>query len=142
MTPTLLQVDARALHPAPGGGGFVMELRTEGDHLQLQLPGWLLHPLMRVLPRIDAALQADRAGPAGALGALVAYPVLGWHLQVAEAPGAAAPGVAVQLRDERHVDAAFHLALDTASALHQALGEAIAQARCTPPAARRPTAVN
>lgn len=101
------------------GDGFVMDLANRSrEAIRLEFPDWILHQLMRALPHIDAALAN------GNDGTLVAYPLARWSVAGAGAQG----GVALHLRNDRHVDAAFHLDPGQALALHRALGQAIAEA--------------
>jgi hypothetical protein len=121
--PIRLRIDSCSLQLAEHADAFVMEVAEGGgETVRLEFPSWLLPQLMRVLPRIDAAV---RRGDAAAAGAPIAYPLDEWRVASA-GPGL---GVTIRLRDERHVDAAFHLGVDEALALHRELGEAIAGAR-------------
>ncbi len=108
-----------ALRPAESGDGFVMDLANGANEtMRLEFAAWFVPLLLRMLPRIDAAL---RHGAAQADGSLIAYPLESWNVENV----GAGLGVALHLRDGRAVDAAFHLGPEAARALHQALGEAI-----------------
>ncbi len=135
MTPAPIrhQVEMCSMQLSESGGGFVMDLANSArESIRLEFPDWILHQLMRVLPRIDAALQqAD----ATAAGSLVAYPLAEWRV-VSAGPG---QGVALHMRNDRQVDAAYHVPLESALSLHRELGEAIAG---TAPAGTTPTAVS
>ncbi|MFT3956384.1 MAG: hypothetical protein QM722_18980 [Piscinibacter sp.] len=114
-TPFHHEVCACTLRVSDLRDGFVMEVNsTAREAIRLEFPEWVLHQLMRTLPRIDAALRCDGPG-------LPAYPLLAWAVD----PDDAGQGVALQLRNIRLVDAAFHLELDTAQALHRELGRII-----------------
>lgn len=116
-----MQVEMCSMQVSERGDGFVMDLANERrDAIRLEFPDWILHQLMRALPRIDAALQGAGAGS----DTLIAYPLLQWSVESA----GAGQGVALHLRNDRHVDAAFQLELEKAVALHRQLGEAIAGA--------------
>lgn len=112
------------------GDGFIMELvNGKREAVRLEFPDWIVHQLMRALPHLDAAIQQRHTGQASSL---VADPVAAWNVE----PVGAGMGVAMHLRTDREVDAAYHLSPQDAAALHQALGEAIAlDARPSPAAA-------
>lgn len=118
--PTRHQVEMCSMRLSERGDGFVMDLANRAQEaIRLEFPDWILHQLMRALPQLDAALAHGNSG------ALVAYPLARWSL----APAAGAEGgVALHLRNDRAVDAAFHLPLAQAQTLHRALGQAIAEA--------------
>jgi hypothetical protein len=119
--PTRHQVEMCSMRLSERGDGFVMDLANRAQEaIRLEFPDWILHQLMRALPHLDAALAN------GGSGALIAYPLARWS--VASAVGGDQPGVALHLRNDRAVDAAFHLELAQAQALHRALGQAIAEA--------------
>jgi hypothetical protein len=122
-----LEIDRCALQLAEGGGGFAMELATtDGQQLRLAFPAWILHPLLRVLPHLDAALHqgADDHEP-GRAAPLRAYAVREWTL----ARAASQPlQLALHLRDERQIDGAYAFSLDAAQALHRELGRALDEA--------------
>jgi hypothetical protein len=114
------EVAACTLEVQAQGTGFVMDLSDpEQTHLRLAFPAWLVNQLLRALPHIDAALQ-QRDGLATA--SLVAHPVQDWGLE----PLGEDQGHALWLRDNRHVEAAFHLAPDDLARLHGQIGEALA----------------
>ncbi|MFT3819921.1 MAG: hypothetical protein QM750_20290 [Rubrivivax sp.] len=124
-TPTRHQVEMCSMRLSERGDGFVMDLANRAQEaIRLEFPDWILHQLMRALPHIDAALAHGDSS-----GALIAYPLARWSVASA---GTRQPGVALHLRDDRHVDAAFHLQPEQALALHRALGQAIAEAASTP----------
>lgn len=119
-SPVSHQVERCSVQISERGDGFVMDLANRtNEAIRLEFPDWIVHHLMRALPRIDAALQ-QRRGTAG--GDLVAYPVLRWNVESA-GPGL---GLVLHLCDDRHVDAAFHLEPPTAAALQHALDDAMA----------------
>jgi hypothetical protein len=121
--PIRLRIDSCSLQLAEHADAFVMEVAEGGgETVRLEFPSWLLPQLMRVLPRIDAAIRRGDSGPAGAP---IAYPLDEWRVASA-GPGL---GVTIQLRDDRQVDTAFHLGVDEALALHCELGDAIVGAR-------------
>ena len=110
------------------GDGFVMDLTNEDQgQLRLAFPSWLINQLLRALPRIDAALQQKRGT---GMASLIAYPVDEWNVE----PVGSGLGVALWVRDARHVDSAFHLTSDDVVALHRELGEAISAAKALAPA--------
>ena len=116
------QVETCSMRISERGDGFVMDRANRAhEAIRLEFPDWIVHQLMRALPRIDAALQ-QRHGLAG--GDLVAYPLLRWNVEHA-GPGL---GVVLHLCDDRQVDAAFHLEARTALALQRAIDEAISAA--------------
>jgi len=118
--PTRHQVEMCSMRLSERGDGFVMDLANRAQEaIRLEFPDWILHQLMRALPHLDAALAN------GGSGALIAYPLARWSVAGA---GEAQPGVALHLRNDRAVDATFHLELAQAQALHRALGQAIAEA--------------
>src|SRR5262245_7440557 len=99
------EVEACAMRALPRGQGFVMDVIDSGQRtVRLQLPVWVLHQLMRTLPGLDAAIhqQVDDASHA-----LIAYGVLQWSVE----PSGIERGLAVSLRNERAVDAAYHFGL-------------------------------
>ena len=116
------QVQTCSIQLSERGDGFVMDLvNSSQEVVRLEFPAWVLHQLMRTLPRIDAAMQQ---GALGARGGLLAYPLEEWNVESA----GGGLGVALHLRNDRQVDAAFHLPLEAAVALHRELGEAIVRA--------------
>src|SRR5215470_8442773 len=107
----------------PGGRGFVLESAdTDRKAIRLEFPPWALHQLMRVMPHLDAALHDTEAAAIDA-SALLAYPVIEWTIGLTGPAG----GVALRLRNDRHVDAGFYFALQAAIAFQRELGEAIAR---------------
>lgn len=120
------QVQTCSLQLSEHGDGFVMDLvNSSQETVRLEFPAWVLHQLMRTLPRIDAALQH---GAPGGRGGLLAYPLEDWNVESA----GGGLGVALHLRNDRQVDAAFHLPLEAAIALHRELGEAIVRESRSP----------
>ncbi len=85
----------------------------------MELPRWALHQLMRMLPRLEAALLQAREEPGTDL---IAHPVLQWAVE----PTGTDNAVALSLRDARQIESAYLFAADDAHALHAALGEALA----------------
>lgn len=58
------RVQLASVEALPGGDAFVLGLLTENqDLLRVELPCWTVHQLMRVLPRLDAALAQARGEP-------------------------------------------------------------------------------
>lgn len=113
------QVENFSVQALPSDEAFVMTFANERrEEVQVELPTWLLPQLMRVLPQVEALLREK-----GAPG-LMAYRVLAW--QVAQVRGG--EGVTACFRDERQVEAGFHLQLEDARMLHQQLGDAIRSA--------------
>ena len=123
LAPQVDQVELSAVQVLPGGDGFVLEVRNSDQQpLQLRFPVWSLRQLMRVLPRIDAALNQAQDAPSSAV---LAYPVVEWTVEDA----GASQGVAMCLKTDRNVVSGFAFDLDAALVLHRELGEAIARAR-------------
>jgi len=121
--PTRHQVELCSMQVLPDSDGFVMDLaNADNQAVRLEFPGWMLPQLMRALPQLDAVLnRVDGAGP----NALVAHPVDGWSI-ASPGPG---QGLALCLRDARHVETALHFSLDEARSFQHELGEAIARAQ-------------
>jgi len=116
------QVELCSLRLADNGQGFVMDFADDGNEaVRLECPTWMLYQLMRVLPQIDAALHQRNGAPSTAL---IAYPLLGWTVE----RSGLGDGVAMCLRNDRHVEAGFHLDLADAQAFHRELGAAIERA--------------
>src|SRR5262249_29184329 len=112
------QVEECFIEPLASGDGFVMTLSDpERNAISLSFPDWMLHQLMRILPRLDAAL-AWIEGPQG----LVAYPLAEWSLS-GQSPR---QGVSLYFRNQRDVESQLELTLDQAIDLYRALGSAIA----------------
>ena len=117
------QLELSSVQVLPGGEGFMLEVRTgEKQSLQLRFPALALHQLMRVLPRVDAALHLSQGGLSGAL---LAYPVIDWS---AEHVGPDC-GIAISLRTDRHVESGFAFDLEAAQRFFGDLSAAIAAAR-------------
>lgn len=129
-TPNSFRVEVCSFGLSADGQAVAMTLSGGAQEpVRLEFPEWIVHQLMRVLPHLDAAIQQRHTGQARSL---VAYPVAAWNVE----PVGAGMGVAMHLRTDREVDAAYHLSPQDAAALHQALGEAIAlDARPSPAAA-------
>lgn len=109
------QVEACMVRLSAERPGFIMDLADpEGQTLSVEFPSWIVHQLMRILPRVDAALQA----PADAsLATVPAYPVTAWHVS----SDAEAQSVALHVSDEREVEGGFRFNLEQAHALQQAV---------------------
>lgn len=119
------QVELSAVQILPDGEGFMLEVRSaDQPPLQLRFPVWTLHQLMRVLPRIDAALHQSRQRVSAAL---LAYPVDDWTVEYAGPDR----GITLCIRTDRNIDSGYTFAFDAALVLHRELGEAIAQAQAT-----------
>ena len=104
--------------------GFVLGfIDMQNKTYRMQLPPWALHQLMRLLPRLDAALLQARGGLDSGL---VAYPVTRWSIERIGIDDA----VALSLQTDRGVESAFLLSSADASALHAALGESAFPAVC------------
>jgi hypothetical protein len=112
-------VELRSVEVLPGRDAFVVGLAGPNEEeLRLEMPAWTVHQLMRLLPRLDAALTRahDPAAPAQ-----IAHPVVQWSLQHA----AAGDALTLSVRSDRRVRSAFLLEPDDARAIHAALGRAI-----------------
>jgi len=113
------RVEMCTIHLSERIDGFVMDLTNEdGEAASLAFPAWVVHQLQRLLPYIDAAILQGSSQP----GMLVAHAVTDWNVE----PSGPGLGVAIHLRSNRQVDAAYLLSPDDATILHHALGEAIA----------------
>ena len=114
------RVDLGAVRVLPGGEGFVLEFVAAGEQVhRMELPAWALPQLMRMLPKLDAALlQARGEASAG----LVAHPAVQWSVDRIEG----GDSVAISVRDDRRIDSAHLFAGDDARAVHAALGQALA----------------
>jgi len=124
-------VELGSVEVSPHGRSFVLGLVGENREVhRLELPCWTVHQLMRLLPRLDAALlQArDEVAPD-----LIAYPVIEWAVEHTGAD----QSVALSLRTDRQVETAFLFAHEDASALHAALTQALDDAT-EPAPSRRP----
>ena len=124
-------VELGSVEVSPHGRSFVLGLVGENREVhRLELPCWTVHQLMRLLPRLDAALlQArDEVAPD-----LIAYPVIEWAVEHTGAD----QSVALSLRTDRQVETAFLFAHEEASALHAALTQALDDAT-EPAPSRRP----
>src|SRR5262245_55058052 len=124
--PQVLEVESCSMRALAGGGGFAMDV-VDGNRqtVRLQLPAWVMHQLMRALPGLDAAIhqRVDAASHA-----LIGYGVRQWSVE----PSGVEQGLALSLRNERAVDAAYHFGLDDAREFYRELGDAIARAALTP----------
>lgn len=126
--PTTDLFELRAVNLLPCGDGFALVVRTaDQGSMELRFPVSTLHQLMRVLPRVDAALH-QRASAVSS--ALLAYPVIDWSAQHLGADG----GVGLCLRTDHHVESGFAFDLTAAQRLCADLSTAIAaaQAGCAP----------
>jgi len=121
--PTRHRVELCSMRVLPDSDGFVMDLaNADNQALRLEFPSWMLAQLMRALPQLDAALnRVAGAGP----NALIAHPVDGWTI-ASPGPG---QGLALCLRDVRHVETALHFSLDEARSFQHELAEAITDAQ-------------
>jgi hypothetical protein len=112
-------VELRSVEVLPGRDAFVVGLAGPNDEeLRLEMPAWTVHQLMRLLPRLDAALT-QACAPTTAT--LIAHPVVQWSVQRA----AAGDALTLSVQSDRRVRAAFLLEADAARAIHAALGQAI-----------------
>lgn len=117
-----LRVEFSSAEVLPHGESFVLSLvEANGDVHRMELPCWALHQLMRMLPRLDAALLQARQEVSSDL---IAYPVLQWGLQSASADRA----VALSVRTDRGVESAFLFDPADARALHASLGSTLSAA--------------
>jgi len=116
------QVEQFAIQVLPGGDGFVLDLaNARHEAVRLEFPSWMLHQLMRVFPRVDAALHEKQQMVSSAL---IAYSVMAWSIERSGVDD----GVALCLRNDRLVESGYHFALEDARVFHRELGEAIARA--------------
>ena len=123
MSPTeTLSVELSSVEIQPNGGSFVLSLVDANSGLhRMELPSWALHQLMRMLPRLDAALlQAQREVTSD----LIAYPVTQWDLERV----ATDQSVALSVLTDRGAESAFLFGPEDALALHTTLGETLAEA--------------
>jgi hypothetical protein len=112
------RVELGSVEVRPDGESFVLGFGAPNhEQHRFELPRWAVHQLMRMLPRLDAALLQARQQ---LTSELIAYPVVQWHV---EATGAG-DTVALSLRTDRATELAF--LLDGADA--RAIGAALAQA--------------
>lgn len=112
------EVEEFMIQALPDGHGFIMDLaNARQEAIRLEFPGWMLHQLMRVLPKLDAALQQ----PSSTDAPLLAYPVAAWRI---EHQGFES-GLVIRLRDSRAVESALHFEPVDAQTFHRELGEAI-----------------
>lgn len=126
------QVELSAVQVLPQGEGFVLVVRSADQQpLQLRFPVWALHQLMRVLPRIDAALHRCEDAPSRAV---LAYPVADWTVEYA----GHGHGIAMCLKTDREVESGFAFELEAAQVLHRELGDAIERACSGAPAIGEP----
>lgn len=117
--PKRQRVEMCTIHLAEGTDGFVMDLTNDdGEAASLAFPAWVVHQLQRLLPYIDAAILQGSSQP----NMLVAHAVTDWNVE----PSGPGLGVAIHLRTNRQIDAAYLLSPDDATILHHALGEALA----------------
>jgi hypothetical protein len=116
------RVELGSVEVSPDGEGFVLGfIAPNQDVHRMQLPRWTLQQLMRMLPRLDAALVQAR----GEVGSdLIAYPVVQWCVERTGMEDT----VALSVRDARHVESAYLFDACDAAAIHAALGEALATA--------------
>ena len=121
-SPETLCVELRSLEIASDGEAFVLGFVAPNEDVhRMELPRWTLHQLMRMLPRLDAALLQARNEPCTDL---IAHPVLGWTVEPAGTNGA----VVLSVRDARQIESAYLFEVDDALTLHSALGDALADA--------------
>lgn len=107
----------------PGGESFVLGLVGEHQEvLRMQMPSWTAHQLMRILPRLDAALLHARDN---ITSDLVAHELVEWSMEKTGVDRT----VAVCVKTDQLVESAFLLSHDDAMALHAALGESLEMPR-------------
>lgn len=113
------RVELGSVEMLPDGEGFVLGLVDSKQEVRrMELPSWTVHQLMRVLPRLDAALQQARNGVPSEL---VAYPIVRWAVECTGSDHS----VALSVQTDRHVESAFLLAPADARAIHSALGSVL-----------------
>lgn len=126
-------VELGSVEVSPHGRSFVLGLVGGNREVhRLELPCSTVHQLMRLLPRLDAALLQARDDVATDL---IAYPVVEWAVE----PVGADQSVALSLRTDRQVESAFLFAYEEASALHAALTQALDDAKEPAPSRRQHT---
>jgi uncharacterized protein len=77
--PETLRVEFSSAEVLPHGESLVLSLVDGNSEVRrMELPSWALHQLMRILPRLDAALLQARQE---VTSDLIAYPVTQWDLQ-------------------------------------------------------------
>jgi len=115
-----LCVELSSVDVLPHGRSFVLGLAdANGEVHRMELPSWALHQLMRMLPRLDAALlQARREITSD----LIAYPVEQWGVERV----ATDQSVALSVRTDRGIESAYLFAPEDARALHATLSETLA----------------
>src|SRR5262245_48756228 len=107
--PAMHQVEACSMQVNGGGDGFVMELANSGQEaVRLKFPGWIVYQLMRALPHPDAAIQQKGSAAAASL---IAYPLVDWAVERVGVDNR----LALWLRNDKQVDTACCLSLDTAT---------------------------
>ena len=117
--PATRRVELASIELSADGASLVLELVTANQQShRMELPSWTVYQLMRILPRIDAALVQSRSEPTTDL---VAHSVLQWSVQHTGADDA----VAMSMQNDQRVESAFLFETDEARALHAALGKAI-----------------
>jgi hypothetical protein len=130
------RVEIGSIEVAPHGESFVLGLvDANRDVHRMELPCWAVHELMRLLPRLDAALLQVRHE---LTSDLIAYPVVQASVEPTGADGA----IALSLQTDRRVESAFLLAAHDAAALHVALGDALGIAAAPRVARRRRAGVS
>lgn len=117
------EVEDFVIRALPGGHGFAMDLaNAKQESVRLEFPSWMLHQLMRVLPKLDAAMQQPSAD-----AVLLAYQIAAWRIEHQGYGG----GLVMRLRDSRDIESALHFALSDAQDFHRELGEAISKVQQT-----------
>ncbi|MDM0073686.1 hypothetical protein QTH90_04805 [Variovorax sp. J2P1-59] len=113
------RVELGSIDILPHGEGFVLGLVDASKKVhRMSFPSWTLHQLMRLLPRLDAALAEARKELSTSL---IAYPIVRWDLERVGSDHA----VALSVETDRGVESAFLLSPEDASALRARLGEAL-----------------
>jgi hypothetical protein len=117
------QLELREVNVLPSGDGFMLVVQpTDQQSPELRFPVRTLHQLMRVLPRVDAAMHEGRGGLSSAL---LAYPVTDWTVKHVGRER----GVAIALRTDVHVESGFAFDLDAAQRFCHDLSVAITAAK-------------
>ncbi|HEY4068993.1 MAG TPA: hypothetical protein VGM74_18955 [Burkholderiaceae bacterium] len=125
------RVELGSVAISPNGGGFVLDLLDANQGVQrMELPPGSVQQLMRILPRLDAALMQARDELSSDL---IAHTVVQWSVQPTGVDGS----IAMSLQNSQRVELAYLLAADDARALHAALGEALASSGLAPMAPTR-----
>ncbi len=108
------------------GEGFLLECQDgQARPLRLRLPSQALYQLMRVLPRLEAAMEHARTDLSSAI---MAHPVVGWSVERSGLDR----DIAFCVRTDKQIESAFTFDIESAKAFRLELSDAIERAIGSP----------